>query len=289
MHREARSSAAATPSVLRRLRATLVLTALPAAAIGTSVSLAHAQGQPATTTPAPSAAPGPLPALSAPAATVTGPVWPQPPPSSYATPQPTAQPGNGAYVPPGYGVPRYGTPVYPQGAAPSGQRPQGAYPYPGWYGYPGTFAGPPSIPYEEGKPAPNGYRLSASPRRGLVVAGASTFGSAYLVTLLAASIVAGEEDDWGDPSDDDDEKKAVPLFIPVVGPFIGISTLDASPVASAWLILDGLAQGAGAAMLIAGLAYPTKRWIRNDLGMQWRVAPIKAGRDGLGMGVLGSF
>jgi len=123
----------------------------------------------------------------------------------------------------------------------------------------------------------------------LVVAGATTFGSTYLVTLLAASIVAGEEDDWGDPSDDDDEKKAVPLFIPVLGPFIGISTLDASPVASAWLILDGLAQGAGAAMLIAGLAYPTKRWIRNDLGVEWRVAPIKAGRDGLGMGVLGSF
>jgi len=243
----------------------------------------------AAQTPPPAAPPAPPPAGSStlqplPAAppantAIQGPVWPQQPP-----PQPQ---GAAPYGTPGYGAPPSGYRAPAAGQQP-GYYPYG-YQYPSGYGYPSQFSGPPSLAYEEGKPGPNGYHLESQPKRGLVIAGATTFGSTYLITLLAASAIADNEDDWGNTEDDDDESKALPLFIPVLGPFIGISSLDASPVGSAWLVLDGIAQGAGVAMLIAGLAYPNKRWIRNDLGVEWTLAPAKAGRDGAGMGLVGRF
>lgn len=265
-----------------------------AAACAASLLIASestAQTQPPAAPPAPPPTgssplqplPAPLPATTA----IPGPVWPQQSPPAHG-----AQPPQGTAP---YGTPGYGTPQAPPGyrAPVAGQQYPGYYPYsyqyPAGYGYPSQYSGPPSLAYEEGKPGPNGYHLESQPRRGLVIAGAVTFGSTYLITLLAASSIADDADHWDSSDDDDDESKALPLFIPVLGPFIGISSLDASPVGSAWLVLDGIAQGAGLAMLVAGLAYPNKRWIRNDLGVEWTVAPTKAGRDGGGLGLIGRF
>lgn len=252
-----------------------------------------AQTQPAAAPPpSPPAGSSTLQPLPAPAPTtatsaIPGPVWPQQPPQAYGTqpPQGTAPHGTPAYPAP-QAVPGYRAPA-------AGQSYPGYYPYPYQYptayGYTPQFVAPASLAYEEGKPGPNGYHLESQPRRGLVIAGATTFGSAYLITLLAASAIADHSDDWNNSTDDDDETKALPLFIPVLGPFIGISSLDASPLGSAWLVLDGITQGAGVAMLIAGLAYPNKRWIRNDLGVEWTVAPTRAGHDGGGLGLVGRF
>lgn len=269
--------------------------ALSCAAVLLCAPESTAQTQPLAAPPAPTASSTALQPLPPPPATntaVPGPVWPQqPPPVSTVQPQPGTP-----YGPPRYGAPGYGTPQIPPGyrtPVPGQQQYPGNYPYsyqyPTGYGYPSQYSGPPSLAYEEGKPGPNGYHVESQPRRGLVIAGATTFGSAYLITLLAASAIADDADDWDSSDDDDDESKALPLFIPVLGPFIGIATLDAGPVGSGWLVLDGLTQGAGVAMLIAGLAYPNKRWIRNDLGLEWRLAPVKAGRDGVGMGLAGRF
>ncbi len=113
-------------------------------------------------------------------------------------------------------------------------------------------------------------------RRGLVIAGAVTFGSTY---VISAAIAAGFLDD----NNGDD---MVPLFIPVAGPFVAIGTADTSPIATTALIIDGLAQAAGVALFVVGLTDEEKIWKRNDLTM--RVAPMPLANGG-GAALIGEF
>ena len=55
----------------------------------------------------------------------------------------------------------------------------------------------------------------------------------------------------------------------------------------AWLFLDGITQTAGTVMFIAGIGYPRKRLVRNDFAVSF--APTPLGRDGYGIGALGTF
>jgi hypothetical protein len=121
----------------------------------------------------------------------------------------------------------------------------------------------------------------------MVIGGAVTLGTCYLFSLLAASVIAEQNSTYGSHSGSD--SKALPLFIPALGPFIGIATLDPGPVGTAWLILDGLTQTAGAAMIVTGLASPTKRYLRNDIvAFDWKVTPLATGSH-RGLGVVGRF
>jgi hypothetical protein len=55
-----------------------------------------------------------------------------------------------------------------------------------------------------------------------------------------------------------------------------------------FLAIDGIAQAAGATMLIVGITSPKTVLIRNDLA-EVRVAPMKIGQDGNGLGLVGTF
>jgi hypothetical protein len=261
---------------------------LAAAALAGEV---HAQGAPPaapSTTAAPPAgtlqqlppAPPP-PATTAPPAATT-PTYPAPAPPRYGTYPPSAYPPG--YTPPVY-QPQQPQPQpqvpYPQQAAP-------AYPY----GYNPFAAWPATLPAVDGKQPPNGYREETSVRKSFVITGAVAFGVFYLSSLAAASVLSDSsttDSSSGSSSSNKSDSEALPLFIPCLGPFIGLATLDPAPVGTAWLVLDGLAQTAGLTLLIVGIAYPNKKWVRMDLASaSVQVAPIVTPTHS-GLGLFGRF
>ena len=106
-------------------------------------------------------------------------------------------------------------------------------------------------------------------RKGLVIAGAVTFGSTYLIsTGVASAFQDGKNND-----------AMVPLFVPVLGPFITVGTANPSAIGTFALVVDGLAQSAGVAMFVAGIAAPEKIWVLDNvaIGVTPRVGPSQAG------------
>ncbi|TXH22701.1 MAG: hypothetical protein E6Q99_08810 [Elusimicrobia bacterium] len=113
-----------------------------------------------------------------------------------------------------------------------------------------TVAPPPvGLPYRVDYMAP--VRYEQRPRIGLAIAGGAVFGGLYLASTIVASFI--------------DDKS---LAVPIVGPFIEMGMLASAsgssssssslaPVQFA-LFMNGLAQAAGVAMLIAGLATKQK-------------------------------
>jgi hypothetical protein len=150
-----------------------------------------------------------------------------------------------------------GAPGYPWGAP-------GYYPPPYYYS-PGLNLVPPTtLPYEEGQTVPSGYRLKTRPVRSLVITGSITFGATYLISLIVGATAVAQGGD---------NKSFAALFAPVVGPFISIGTIGSSGAGTLWLVIDGLTQTAGAAMLITGLAVDEKFLQRAATGS---VSPLEA-------------
>ena len=109
---------------------------------------------------------------------------------------------------------------------------------------PPTKAPPEVIDWDPDEPVPPGYRSEDRIRKGLVVGGAITSGVLWVGSIIAASVLG---------SDGDRGARHVPLYFPVVGPFIAAGTLPAKDSGLALAIIDGVGQSAGAAMLISGI------------------------------------
>jgi hypothetical protein len=264
--------------------------AKPAAGQSNAASPAQtgAPMQASSSAQAPAPAVGPAAAQqSAPAATATPATYPAGPSSTpMVAPAPTLVPppmvAPVAVIPPGYAlVPiesaaqtRYDV-EYPQH--------QGALP-------PGM-----ELPYEEGEPVPPGYRVVRQSRRGLVIAGSIVGGIAYGFSITGAV-------------SDDFNHKSGSLLVPVLGPWLMLALGGAKDKCSGYsnydsmtgemttcsnsglrsmLVLDGLAQLAGATMLTIGIAYPKTRLVRKDVTIS--MAPIPVGKGGYGLGAVGSF
>ena len=135
--------------------------------------------------------------------------------------------------------------------------------------------------YEEGEPVPPGYHPETRVRTGLVVAGAVTFGIMYVFSVLAGAII-NDASEYGSKHDRGDF-----LFAPVLGPFLQMSKTDSSS-GNVTLAIDGIAQAAGATMLIVGITSPRTVLVRNDLG-EIRISPMKVGEKGTGLGLVGTF
>jgi hypothetical protein len=135
--------------------------------------------------------------------------------------------------------------------------------------------------YEEGDPIPPGYHSETQTRKGLVIGGAVTFGAMYLLTVLVAAAI--NDVNRADNSGTD----ATFLYVPVAGPFLQMTKTDSS-TANVTLAIDGIAQGAGAAMFIVGITSPRTVLVRNDLA-EVHVLPMRMGRDGGGIGLVGTF
>lgn len=135
--------------------------------------------------------------------------------------------------------------------------------------------------YEEGEPVPPGYHPESKVRTGLVVGGAVTFGVMYLISVLVgAAITDGNRLSGGNDSGE-------LLYVPVAGPFLQMTKTESSS-GNVTLAIDGIAQAAGATMLIVGITSPKTVLVRNDLA-EVRVMPMRMGQDGTGLGLLGTF
>jgi len=186
-------------------------------------------------------------AVASPAAAQAPPA-PPPPPPVYQ--QPGYYPPPQAYPPP---------PAYAPGYPPPGYAPA--------YGYPPLgYAAPRPMPMDPDNP-PDGYHTESRMRTGLVVGGGVLFGVPYLLSAATAA---------GGLSDHNDE--LVPLFIPVVGPFVTLSTAhvfvgtdnDLEQVGRIFgamgLIIDGIMQVAGFSLVVVGLSVQ-KRVVVRDRGV----------------------
>jgi hypothetical protein len=147
-----------------------------------------------------------------------------------------------------------------------------------------AMSGPPMIKdWHPGDPVPDGYHAAERTRTGLIVGGAVTFGSLYLLSVMGAAIVHDANQAVGGSTDNADA-----LFIPAIGPFVemGKTTTASGNVMN---VIDGLAQCSGLVMLYFGLTSPKHVLVRNDLGMPTLLPTPYVSRDGGGLGLIGRF
>jgi hypothetical protein len=136
--------------------------------------------------------------------------------------------------------------------------------------------------YEEGQPIPEGYHVESRARKGLVIGGAVTFGALYLLTVLTGALIqsidsidGGSGDEW------------TPMYVPLAGPFVTAGAANSEGGGTALLMLLGIGQVSGAAMLVGGLAAQSTELVRNDAA-RLSVRPL-VGNGTLGVGLSGSL
>jgi hypothetical protein len=126
-------------------------------------------------------------------------------------------------------------------------------------------------------------------RTGLVVGGAVTLGTLWVITAVAGGLMNWIEHGVGQcglckPPDD---ARGLWLIAPVIGPF-GELSHSQTVGESAVLVVDGALQVASAAMLISGLTIPRMVLVRD--GGTLSLAPVSfLGRSQAGLGVVGRF
>jgi hypothetical protein len=144
-----------------------------------------------------------------------------------------------------------------------------------------ALSGPREIKdWNEGDPIPPGYRPVERTRKGLIVGGAVTFGTLYLLTVLVTAMIQDVENATGS------KDNVSALYVPALGPFIQMASTSSSS-GNVVLAIDGAGQTAGAIMLIVGLTSPKTVLVRNDLA-EIRFAPVIT-RGSAGAGLVGTF
>jgi hypothetical protein len=203
-----------------------------------------------------------------------------------APPQPPSPPPQPPYAAPPSGAQQLPPPPPPPASAvaPNGEyvAPMSQTTQPSYLPQSVALSGPRMLKeWEVGEPIPYGYHPATRVRKGMLIAGAIVFGVTYLYSAGAASVGGDLATSSGG------DNKAAALYVPVFGPFIELGQTDSSTLRYI-LVLDGLAQGIGAAMFIYGIAVPKNVLVRNDLAMV-TVTPMRFGNDGSGLGLVGRF
>jgi hypothetical protein len=117
-------------------------------------------------------------------------------------------------------------------------------------------------------------------RKGLIIGGSVTLGAAYLTTVFTGALAAALS------TFSSSHMSVGPAFVPVLGPFLEMGQ-DHSGGQLSWAVL-GLAQTAGALMLVSGLNSPRTILVRNDRLNVTSIMPlIVPGASGLS--VMGRF
>jgi hypothetical protein len=136
-------------------------------------------------------------------------------------------------------------------------------------------------PYDEDSIPPGYYRAPSKVHDGLLLAGGMTGGTAYGLSLVAAS--------YGTPE----------LFVPVVGPWLAFHKMssacrgsgessDGLCVSDQGLdVADGVLQAAGAGLILAGLIVPKYKLLPQVADVQ--VTLLELGRGRYSVGAVGRF
>jgi hypothetical protein len=149
-------------------------------------------------------------------------------------------------------------------------------PYPGPY----TTAPPVITDWDASQPVPGDYTERKQIRMPLVVAGSVVFGLAYLPPAIGGVIGAAGGHPGGGLG-----------LIPIVGPFALTSQYHGSAaVLDVFLVADGIAQIAGAAAIVTGLAMPRRVLVKNDTAkVHLAPTPLTFGKNSAGVGLVGTF
>ncbi|WP_437893089.1 hypothetical protein [Sorangium sp. So ce124] len=140
-------------------------------------------------------------------------------------------------------------------------------------------AGPKVLPWREGEPVLPGYHPETRVRKGLVISGAIVFGTVYLFTAIGG----GDAVYRGSPG-------YAALFVPCAGPFLTLATTRQDDLETMALVLDGLVQITGAALLVPGLLVPRSVLVRDDVSQPFVLpAPVALGPSSAGLGLVGRF
>jgi len=158
---------------------------------------------------------------------------------------------------------------------------------------PSGYQLPPVLPYEEGRPIPSGYHLEERPRQGAVVTGFILTGIPYGMGLIAAFT-------------SEFANKSAYLALPWAGPWLTLGARESRCSGSSTstegesdtmecaedamvitgLIIDGILQAVGGALLLAGYLAPSEELVRD--GVAFGVVPARVG-SGHGLSAIGSF
>ena len=144
---------------------------------------------------------------------------------------------------------------------------------------PRPYRGAPRVVYDwdPDVPPPDGYELDWDMNGAMLGVGIGLFASGYLTSVLVGA-VANATTSGGE---------FVPLFVPVGGPFVAISTLDPSPGGLGLLIANGVVQSGG--LLGIALAFvDTRHKIIRTGGVEMEVTPM-IGEQQQGLSLRGSF
>ncbi len=129
--------------------------------------------------------------------------------------------------------------------------------------------------------APYGTHVEQRPRTGMIVGGSVLLGTLWIITWTSS---------WAGCYQCE-QGTVITSFIPVLGPFIeaGIVSSGGANGAAPFLVADGLLQGLGAGLIVAG--YMLKRDVLvYDVGpLRATLTPISTPHGGGGMGIVGRF
>lgn len=129
-------------------------------------------------------------------------------------------------------------------------------------------------PSDAGLPA---TQLEKRSHRGLVLAGALLFGASYAASFAFGVVLAGFQGDAGGRVSPES------FWIPVAGPFVALA--QAGQI-EPWVLADGLAQTAGVAMMIVGVAW--KQTVPHT-SARVMLTPARVGGSANGLALAGTF
>jgi hypothetical protein len=152
-------------------------------------------------------------------------------------------------------------PLPPPPPPPPGYSPY-AVPGPTYYPAPGTPAAPdappPVLPYwEPGNPIPQGYKPVSKPTAGLLGMGIGILSAGWTTAAVVGAVAqaGASQTPGGNPG------AWVPMYFPVVGPFLTMAILQPGPAEVGLLLSDGIFQIAGTVGVLVGSLKRTYRLV----------------------------
>jgi len=122
-----------------------------------------------------------------------------------------------------------------------------------------------TLPAEEGQPPPQGYHAEQKMLKPLVIAGWSTFGAGYLLTLLGGVGVAVSNSCFlGSNCTHAANDSGWISFIPIAGPWIYVANGGFADASRIYFGFTGVLQVAGLGMAIAGHAAHMDVWVSDE-------------------------
>ena len=121
-------------------------------------------------------------------------------------------------------------------------------------------------------PEPAGYHVEPRVRRNLIIRGAGLFAIWYFPAAAVAALAR-------EPA----------LWVPIAGPFIQLAQTPTNAAGALLLAMDGFFQSVGAAMIVYGVAVPTRVLVRDVGPARVSVAPLSLGAGAHGVGIVGRF